>query len=139
MRQLKPEGSLMKDRFQSFVERNLIEPRVPVAYVPPLPLFFYVCSVILLSCYLFIATNRALYVLFIWELIASAADTDSRHTRSTLTSVSTIPTTLKAWIFFFGIPLVFFVSYHLLAFLDNALLFTSSHTSHHYHTHINSN
>ena len=23
----------MKDRFQSFVERNLIEPRVPVAYV----------------------------------------------------------------------------------------------------------
>ncbi|KAF9547662.1 hypothetical protein EC957_008019 [Mortierella hygrophila] len=31
LRQLKPEGSLMKDRFQSFVERNLIEPRVPVA------------------------------------------------------------------------------------------------------------
>ncbi|KAG0051797.1 hypothetical protein BGZ83_003273 [Gryganskiella cystojenkinii] len=30
-RQLKPEGSLMKDRFQSFVERNLIEPRMPVA------------------------------------------------------------------------------------------------------------
>ncbi|KAI1314750.1 hypothetical protein EDD11_001765 [Mortierella claussenii] len=31
LRQLKPEGNLMKDRFQSFVERNLIEPRVPVA------------------------------------------------------------------------------------------------------------
>ncbi|KAF9382280.1 hypothetical protein CPB97_007244 [Podila verticillata] len=31
LRQLKPEGSLMKDRFQSFVERNLIEPRMPVA------------------------------------------------------------------------------------------------------------
>ncbi|KAF9346939.1 hypothetical protein BGX26_001525 [Mortierella sp. AD094] len=31
LRQLKPEGSVMKDRFQSFVERNLIEPRVPVA------------------------------------------------------------------------------------------------------------
>ncbi|KAF9149604.1 hypothetical protein BG015_008595 [Linnemannia schmuckeri] len=31
LRQLKPEGSLVKDRFQSFVERNLIEPRVPVA------------------------------------------------------------------------------------------------------------
>ncbi|KAG0247436.1 Glioma tumor suppressor candidate region protein 2, partial [Mortierella polycephala] len=31
LRQLKPEGSLMKDRFQSFVERNLIEPRLPVA------------------------------------------------------------------------------------------------------------
>ncbi|KAF9932063.1 hypothetical protein FBU30_008993 [Linnemannia zychae] len=31
LRQLKPEGSLMKDRFQSFVERNLIEPRVRVA------------------------------------------------------------------------------------------------------------
>ncbi|KAF9583787.1 hypothetical protein BGW38_008537, partial [Lunasporangiospora selenospora] len=30
LRQLKPEGSLMKDRFQSFVERNLVEPRVPV-------------------------------------------------------------------------------------------------------------
>ncbi|KAG0005192.1 hypothetical protein BGZ80_010582 [Entomortierella chlamydospora] len=31
LRQLKPEGNVMKDRFQSFVERNLIEPRVPVA------------------------------------------------------------------------------------------------------------
>ncbi|KAF9406074.1 hypothetical protein BGZ94_003253 [Podila epigama] len=31
LRELKPEGSLMKDRFQSFVERNLIEPRMPVA------------------------------------------------------------------------------------------------------------
>ncbi|KAF9168638.1 hypothetical protein DFQ26_004274 [Actinomortierella ambigua] len=31
LRQLKPEGSLMKDRFQSFVERNIIEPRMPVA------------------------------------------------------------------------------------------------------------
>ncbi|KAF9430999.1 hypothetical protein BGZ76_000626 [Entomortierella beljakovae] len=31
LRELKPEGSVMKDRFQSFVERNLIEPRVPVA------------------------------------------------------------------------------------------------------------
>ncbi|KAF9997350.1 hypothetical protein BGZ65_007078 [Modicella reniformis] len=31
LRQLKPEGNLMKERFQSFVERNLIEPRVPVA------------------------------------------------------------------------------------------------------------
>ncbi|KAG0324661.1 hypothetical protein BGZ99_001598 [Dissophora globulifera] len=31
LRELKPEGSLLKDRFQSFVERNLIEPRVIVA------------------------------------------------------------------------------------------------------------
>ncbi|KAK3828556.1 MAG: ribosome biogenesis protein Nop53/GLTSCR2 [Benniella sp.] len=31
LRQLKPEGNLLKTRFQSFVERNLIEPRVPVA------------------------------------------------------------------------------------------------------------
>lgn len=33
LRLLKPEGNLLKDRFQSIVERNLIEPRVPVAYV----------------------------------------------------------------------------------------------------------
>jgi hypothetical protein len=38
LRQLKPEGNLLKTRFQSFVERNLIEPRVPVAYVH---LFFF--------------------------------------------------------------------------------------------------
>ncbi|KAG0230488.1 hypothetical protein BGW42_000909 [Actinomortierella wolfii] len=31
LRQLKPEGNLLKDRFQSFVERNIIEPRMPVA------------------------------------------------------------------------------------------------------------
>ncbi|KAG0226513.1 ribosome biogenesis protein Nop53/GLTSCR2 [Mortierella sp. GBAus27b] len=31
LRQLKPEGNLIKDRFRSLVERNLIEPRVPVA------------------------------------------------------------------------------------------------------------
>src|SRR5690349_7381967 len=44
LRQLKPEGSLMKDRFQSFVERNLIEPRVPVAYVPATLLIFFAMS-----------------------------------------------------------------------------------------------
>lgn len=66
LRQLKPEGSLMKDRFQSFVERNLIEPRVPVAYVPAIP-FSHVLGHVLYTFVGFLASNRFSLVCLCWN------------------------------------------------------------------------
>ena len=93
LRQLKPEGSLMKDRFQSFVERNLIEPRLPVGYVPHCCDFWDFDTAEWINLYTFF--TNALSICFLLDSIASAADTDSRRTRSTRTNALTTLTTVN--------------------------------------------
>ena len=53
LRELKPEGNLLKDRVVSLMERNIIEPRQRVQYVP----FFFSLS-FMPTCFSFVFANH---------------------------------------------------------------------------------